>query len=171
MLNPSQTNPLQNNPLNLGNIITSINEHIDKCKDKMKYHTKTSQNCERWGNSLSILGLTLSAGLALTLTLMTVNRSENYEVTIAGGIFAFFITINQKISNSFNFQYLQAKHNQAMDDYIELHYLFNSLVTDIERQEFEIKEYNSIINKYIAVAQKSHIPGVKACFFYCLCFK
>jgi len=156
---------------NLSSVIDSINEHVDACKDKMKYHTKTSQSCEHWNNSLNILGLILSAGLALTMTIMTVVGQTNISVTITGAIFAFFITINQKISSSFNFPYLQAKHQQSMDDYIDLQYSFSSLITDLERQEFEIKEYETLINRYISVSQRSHIPEVRECVFYKFCFR
>lgn len=162
---------LRETNFNLNNIITNINDHIDKCKDKIKHHTKNSQACEQWSNALSVLGLILSAGLALSLTILTINQRQNFEITITGAIFAFFITINQRVSNAFNFPYLQAKHHNAMDDFIELQYLFNNLITDVERQEFDIKEYDTIINRYVAISQKNHIPNIKSCVFCCICFR
>ena len=151
-------------------IMDMITEYIDESKIKGNYHIRNANAANHWDAFLNVFSLTLTAGLALSVTLLTVYNAGSINIAITSGVFAFFIGITQRLNSVFNFQFLRAVHHHSSDDYYECHYLFKSLLRDLEKGEFDIKKFDIYTWKYIGITQKSHLQPIKDCIFCCLCF-
>ena len=145
--------------------VQSIHERCIECKNKVDMHTRNAQSSRGWNNTLSLLGVILSAGTALAMTIMTVEKANNIALTITGAVFAFSISITQKIKESYNFEVLSFQHNSAADDFHDLYFGFMNLANKFDEVEFE-----KLMVRYVSLCQKYHLQSIKDCKIFC-CFK
>ena len=143
--------------------LEKIEEYRNKCHEKHLQHTRDARASNHWHSFLEILGVVLSASLSFSVIVLTALNANNMSVSITSGIFSFFISVAQRIQNSYNFQALEVKHHVVADNFYELYQALNSLDPN------DAHEYDLIINKFILVSQK-HTQPVKECKFFC-CFK
>lgn len=136
----------------------SVAEHINNCLTKSEAHRVNAKNAQKWHTLLTITNLIISSAQALTMTLQSVYGDNDKNIAVSGGMYAFLNVVFNRVQNSFNFNVLEVLHNQASDDYLELHNKFKAL--DIEADE---NEYKNLVNRYISVSEKSHLYNVREC--------
>lgn len=144
-----------------------LDDYIKKCTQKIEYHSKNAKSARLWNNVLSTANIFLSAACAFTMTILSVEQSPSFVITIVGSGYAMIITITSKIKESFNFDVLNVLHNNAMDSYSDVKMDLEKLKRD---QEYHPHLLESAIQKYEAVVQKSHVQSIKECHFY-FCLK
>lgn len=142
--------------------------HIDKCIEKVKHHQKNSTSAKHWDNFLSFNNLLLSASTALTMTILTSFSASAVTVTIIGAIYAFLLTINNKIRDEYHFLALYYQHINSLDSFGELEIIFRDLVSKIDTGHIITRdELQTAVAKFESVKQKSHVQTVKECKFFC----
>lgn len=146
----------------ISNLVQKIEEYKKKSYEKHLSHVRNARNSNHWALSLEVFGVILSAGLALSTVILGTLGASNFELAITSGIFSFFISVSQRIQNSYNFLVLEVKHNILADDYYAIYYELDK----IDPENINYHEYENIINKYMLVSQK-HTQKVKDCFFFC----
>jgi hypothetical protein len=147
-----------------------INDILNICEKKSKFHKINALNSKHWDDLLNIFGLALTAGIALAMTICTAVDSPNLVTTIAGSSLTFVLAINNAIKQSYSFLLLNYAHNTIADEFDEIKYMIIKLQSESDPELGHRTDI--IINKYLACCQKSHIQQVKDCRLkiFC-CFK
>lgn len=149
----------------------TMTEYDGKCSERIQYHHKNAKASKLWDNFLSFNGLFLSASTALSMTIMTALEVDSIPITIIGSIYAFLLTINNKVKDDYRFVALHYQHVRASDDYAELQVCVKNLLAKIDHNvNFESADLERVINKYESIKQNSHFQEVKDCNFFC-CLK
>ena len=137
-----------------------IKEYIELCKEKGEFHRKQANYSLRWWNLFGIINVVLTASQALTMTIQAATGSDSVPIAITGGAFAALIAISGRIQLSFSFNCLSLEHHHLADDFDELVQKFTLLINDIEKEEYEEKDYEHCVNRYISVNEKTHLQAV-----------
>jgi len=164
MMSNGPAGPINSTATNLVPVsLEKIKEYREKCYEKHQQHTRDARASNQWHSFLEILGVVLSASLSFSVVVLTAMRADNTTVAITSGVFSFFISVSQRIQNSYNFLSLEVKHHVVADNFYELYWALDSLDPN------DVHQYDLIINKFVLVSQK-HTQPVKECRFFC-CFK
>ncbi len=147
--------------------MTLLNQHVEYCKEKVLFHRHQADSALAWHNFLGVGNVILTGAQALTMTVQTTLQCDNATVTITGGSFAFLLAILNRVSISYNFNVLSVLHNILADDFNELVILFTKMLGSSET--FDKDEYEKLINKFIAINEKTHLQTVRDCIFFNFC--
>lgn len=148
-----------------GYSVIDISNYILKCTDKIEKHKNNAINASVWNNFLSTASIVLSAGTALSLSILTVLESDVITITVVSSIYAFLITIANKVKDSYSFLALSYQHYHLLDQFAEI---------QIEMQKAydlnDVDQFPILIYRFILIEQKSHIQNVKCsnCMRCCL---
>ena len=156
---------MNNDYVDLENLKNTILEYVEKCKLKVDYHNKNGGNSRRWNSILSITNMILGAATALSMTIMSVIHSSEVEITIVGAIYAFLITTTSKVKDSYEFNDLGFKHEQASDRYYKIKQEFNSLLL----MHSDHVKFGVVVSKFLELQQETHLQQVQSCreCFFC----
>lgn len=153
------------------NYTDRIKNFITECEIKGSFHKINAKNSLRWYNFLGIFNVVLSASQALVMTIQSVYNNTPQEIAITGGVFAFAITVFNRVQMSFSFNTLAILHNQLSDDFTELCQSFKLLLIDLENDTFDEHNYKILVQRLISIQEKAHIQEIKPCWFLgCFCF-
>lgn len=137
--------------------------YIIDLKGKIHFHKQNALNSKMWDNVLSTTSMILSALTALTMTILTVVETDAGIITIVGGLYAFTITVVNKVKDSYSFLALSFQHFNIQDQYAEL-------LLEFENCGEDDSEYlRLLMNKYTLISQKSHIQSVQSCRYLFCC--
>lgn len=151
-------------------LLEEVENYIRDCDSKIKYHTQNGINANGFNQVLSVFNTILSAGCSLSMVVLGSKDFDTLTVAITGGVFSFFITILQRVQNSYNFTLLSSNHFNASDNFLDVKNQFLSIKRHIHDDKFNENEYQHAIIRHQFINDKSHIPSVRTCYF-CCCFK
>ena len=145
--------------------MTSGSDYILRCSEKIAFHKANGINSSIWNNFLSTSSIFLSALTACTITILTVYDASNEAVVITTSVYAFLITLVNKLKDSYSFLALSFQHYNLQDQFAEIQVDLFKAIHD--NDELAI---NNLIYKYTLIEQKSHIQTVKCsnCMRCCL---
>lgn len=153
-------------------LLQKIEEYTTTCNTKGEFHRDQAKHSSRWWNFLGVLNVVLVASQALALTIQASLGDSGKNIAIVGGSFSFCIVVFNRVQMAFAFNCLSIEHHNLADDFQELGQRFRLLVNDVEKEEFEEKDYENCVNRYISVNEKTHLQNVsKMKIFYCCCEK
>ena len=142
-----------------------IEETIEKCNNKAKFHKLQSQYSLKWHNTLSVLGVFISAlSIAMMVILPSIGESSS-TIAITSAVLSFINLVADRIKTSFNFNVLARDHLEMLHDYSEIQ---ENLQLILEDQEFDENQSLIWIKRWISVNEKIYIE-IKDCRFLC-CF-
>lgn len=147
-----------------GSHISEIDKYLEECKSKSLFHKKQSKNSLNWYNLLGITSVILTSGSALSMTILSVYKTDELSVAVTSAIFSFLLVVNGRISQAYNFNTLAILHSQLSDDFQELVVNFNKLQVDYDHKLYEITT-----NRMISVNEKTHIQTVRECRYLTCC--
>ena len=139
------------------NINESLKKHVEKCKNKSRYHHTNAVNALYLDNILTLTELVLSATLTLLMVILSVYDINEDIVAITSASFAFSSIVVSKIRQNYNFGLVSYSHHSVSDDFMTLRYEFISLITE---ENYDTKDFKTVINKYLTVCAKGHIQSV-----------
>ena len=149
-------------------IVNGSKEYIEKCNEKIEYHSTNSKNSKAWNKFLNISNMVLSGLLSFSTTIMTVLESSNITITIVASTFSLFIIIGNSLKDSYSFKSLGFQHDSAVDSYEELKQSFETLLNDIEKHNFKETRYEELTTEYANICAKSHYTSCN-CVLSCCC--
>lgn len=140
-----------------------IDNYIQQCQEKIEYHTQAGGSYTQLDRINAVVGILLTAGLSLTMTVLTATKTEDLSVTIIGSIFAFAISINNKISSTYDFRVIASRHYDASDEYTNLKYTFESISQEHEISPYTTVEYRAACKEYIRIQKWNHLEACNSC--------
>ena len=146
--------------ISYNDIKISLLKHVEKCKVKSKYHHKNAVSAIRLENVLTLLGITINATLGLLMVILSVYDTDDKTVAITSASFSFCSIILEKFRQNYNFALLSYSHHTVADEFMELRYELISLLSE---ENYDIREFKNVINKYLAICSKGHIQSVVDC--------
>ena len=143
-------------------------EYIEKCEIGIEYHKQMGENAAHWNNLLSTSSIILSAGTALTMSILTVADANSQVLTIVGSSYAFILTVVNKVKDSFSFSALSFNHYYVSDGYSDCKRDFTKIINDAESEDRS--NFDRAVLLYEETVKKGHIQSVKNCQV-CCCLK
>lgn len=140
-----------------------INDYIEDCESQLSMHRSAGRRYTRLDQINSGIGIILTAGLSLTMTIVTALKLEDIQITIIGSVFAFAIAISSKVASIYDFRVLASKHYDASDEYNTLKFVFESLKLDTIMERLNDNEYESACKEFIRVSKWSHLDTCNGC--------
>ena len=149
----------ENTPVSIRSLSS---EYKKKCRSKIEYHSIQARSSKLWSDLFKITKLISSSSSIITMSLMTINNFESYQLAITGSCFIFFNGILDKLMESYNFDLISNQNYVALDD-------FKDILLKLEVDILEEGNKQSIlIEKYLLLESKFHVSPVKECWLGCL---
>lgn len=155
----------------INSLTAKTKEYIEKCNKRVIYHDRQAKNSKLWDSCLNVGNIIMTAGLAFSMTLMSVLSVPDQLIAITGAIFSFAILVGNRLRDEFDFKVLAFQHDSSADDYSELRQAFDLIVNDIENHRSPYSDLHTLMIKYEATIQKSHHRQVCDCNILCCCIK
>ena len=143
-----------------------IGKYIKLCFDKKIYHIQNAISANKMNNMFNFINVVLSAGTALSMTVLSVVEASDLNVSIIGGVFAFSIAVMNQVQKNYGFQILNYQHAEIANDYTEL----ESEFTILSGKQHTYDDYEKLVLRYLSINNKTNITAVRHCgdFFCCL---
>ena len=149
----------ESSDISYDNIQESLKKHIEKTKAKSRYHNINALAAKKYENILNLTQVCIKALLSLTMLIMTVYTPEDSQsIAIVSGSFSFCSILVQKIQQNYMFLLLSYTHHTLADDFVALRY---ELISMLAEENYDIKDFKAVINKYLGICARGHIQSVK----------
>lgn len=135
----------------------SLTKHIEKCKIKARYHHENAIRAQRLENILTLTGITLNGLLSLLMIILTVHDTDQKTLAITSGCFGFASILVEKFRQNFNFSLLHYTHNDVSSEFMSLKY---ELIAILAEENYDVKDFKNIINKYLNVCNKGNVQSI-----------
>lgn len=143
-----------------------IGVYIKLCSEKKVFHQKNAVSAMKWHQLLALLNVLLTAGTALSMTVLTVLKADDISVAVIGGVFAFSIAIAARIQENYGFRILNYQHSELSNNFQELENSFYILSRKMHSQaDFEL-----LTVKYLSVNSRTNVMCVRHCVDIFCCY-
>lgn len=144
----------------------NVDAYVKLCEDKKLFHLSNAVSANKWFNLFNFIGVFLSASCGLSMTILTVLETDNINVAVVGGTFAFLIAVSSQIQKNYGFQILNYMHADLANDFTELESSF--IILNSKSHNYD--DYEKLVLRYLGVNAKTNIASVRKCNdFFCCC--
>lgn len=125
-----------------------LDEMIKKCQKQQQLHYLSEKHYTNRNILLTILILSLT-NLTGTLTLVTSNNPNNFEINIAMGIVLYISSLLTAVQKFVNFDTLSVRHKEVFKKYTALEqYIFSQKLKDKEHRK-ELSDFQDELTNQI----------------------
>jgi len=143
-----------------------IATYIKLCDSKRDFHLQNSISASKWFGFFNFLNVLLTSGCALSMTILTVLKSSDIEITVIGAVFAFSSAITSQIQKNYGFEILNYRHGELSNQFQELSNAFQIL----SRKVHSTDDFEKLTLRYLSVNSRTNIVSVRKCVDFFICW-
>lgn len=143
-----------------------IEIYIQKCRDKVKFHTEQSSYCRSWNIWINLLSSIISGVQVIVMIVMSIENLTSQQIAIVGACFGLTTLVISRIRESYSFLELSAINDNISDNFNEI--CVDFLLLDVEKDGYNYELEKNII-RMTTHENKIHSVKVRKCYSMLCC--